>query len=114
LIDQKLSALLRRPLPDPTLDIAARCTGEPYATHLSSGSATPSLVAPSPVPPALVETWRARSHGLGRVAWAVIGAPADIEAVAHALAANPVWPSASPHAAAPPKMDDLRVYDATA
>jgi hypothetical protein len=100
---RKLSALARRPLPDPALSVAAQCAGEPYA-----------VLPSAPISSATLETWRSRSHGLGRVAFAVVGAPADIEAVAAAVAGTPAWPNGSPAQVAPPNVDDLHAYDATA
>jgi hypothetical protein len=120
---RKLSALARRPLPDPALHVAAQCAGEPYAVSPGGDAARSpggdaarpaSTAAPAPISTATLEIWRSQSHGLGRVAFAVVGAPADIEAVATAVAGTPAWPTGSPALASPPKVDDLLAYDATA
>jgi len=105
LIEQKLAALARRPLPDAVLASVAECTGEPYAPRRSG--------AAPPVAAKTVEAWRVASHGLGRVALGAVGAPADLEIVATAVTESPAWPAGAAVAPSPPaSVEDLRVYDA--
>jgi hypothetical protein len=83
-VTRKAAALARRPLADPALADAARCTGEAYAAGDSSSAST--------VSPAELEAWRGAAHGLGRVAIATVGDAALADATAGALGRAPPWP----------------------
>jgi hypothetical protein len=105
-VARKLAALAQRPIADPALRVAARCTGEAFA----SADAAP------PLPASTVEAWRAASAGLGRVVFGAVGPREEVIALAAAVGQGPLWPHASPlialgasHAAS----DAIQVYDAT-
>jgi hypothetical protein len=83
-VARKAAALARRPLADPALADAARCTGEAYAAG-----------GPVTVSAAELESWRRAAHGLGRVAIATVGNAALADAAASALANAPAWPRAA-------------------
>ncbi|HEX3771850.1 MAG TPA: hypothetical protein VHV30_13330 [Polyangiaceae bacterium] len=92
-VARKAAALARRPLPDPALIDAARCTGEAYA----AGDATNA----GDVSAADLEAWRAAAHGLGRVAIATVGDAALADATAVTLERAPAWPRAADIPASP-------------
>jgi hypothetical protein len=103
-VGRKASALVRlAPIDGARVD-AARCTGEAYA---GASTALPSG--------ADLEAWRAAVHGLGRVAVAVAGEDAIVNAAANALAHGAAWPVAVPIGAAPWPASNARatVYDAS-
>jgi hypothetical protein len=111
LVLQKLAALARRPLPDPMLDAAAACTGDPYAVRASAAPGT----AATPLGARTLEAWRLASHGLGRVAFGAVGPAAELDAIATAVAESPAWPAGIPVVTLlPPASPDLGVYDAAA
>ena len=91
LVQQRLLALTHRPMADPALYDAVRCTDEPFSMPAVSAWTAPS--------PATIEAWRARAHMEGRVALAAVGDAATTEAVAAAIANGPAWPR--PAAATP-------------
>jgi hypothetical protein len=111
-VHKKLAALDARPLRDPALLDAARCTGEPFAPPKAGASALDS-------PPATlerVESWRKAAHGLGRVAIALAGDGALAEPAAAALGRGDAWPAAPTRAEGeplPPADAPVEVYDAT-
>ena len=72
---KKLAALARRPLPNPALLDAVRCTGELYGPP--DGAAPAEALAPREL-----EAWRRAAHGTGRVAFAAVGSDRLGEAVA--------------------------------
>jgi hypothetical protein len=110
-VEKKLGALARRPLPDPAWSRVAECTGEPYASR------PPASSVPGTAPPVTaksLEAWRAATAGLGRVAFAVVGPPADVDAVSAAVAGGPAWPAAPVPSPGPPGLAaDVTGYDAT-
>jgi hypothetical protein len=79
-VEKKLAALAQRPLRDPALLDAARCTGEPFGISSAPAAGLPE-----------VEAWRKAAHTLGRVAFAAVGPAAIGEAVAEAIARGPAW-----------------------
>jgi hypothetical protein len=103
-VARKAGALLRRPLADGSLRPIAACTGEAYSVSGDAAATTSD-----------VESWRGRSHGLGRVAIAVAGDKGTSDAALRALAATPAWPAASPLAPAPWRGGEspLVTYDAS-
>jgi hypothetical protein len=105
-VRKKLAALAQRPLLDPALDLAARCTGETRAlTGAHREPEGPNVET--------LETWRQAAAGLGRVAMATAGSAAVGDAVADALLRGAPWPSATAIASEPRATDEARVYDAT-
>jgi hypothetical protein len=104
-VKRKLAALAERPLPDPALRAVVECTGEPFA----GGGTAPDV----PVIASVVETWRAASHGLSRVALAAVGAGDAVDAIAMAVAESQPWPRGAPVTPAPPPPnEDIQVYEA--
>ena len=100
---KKVAALARRPLPDPALLEAMRCTGEAFG--LAKASDGPSAVE--------LEAWRKAAHGLGRVAFATAGGDKLAEAVSAAMARANAWPAAAPIAREPwPTDARAEVYEA--
>jgi hypothetical protein len=83
-VARKTEALRRRPLADAPLGDLAACTGEAYSI---AGDAMPTATD--------LEGWRARAHGLGRVAIAIAGDRAASDAALLALKASPPWPAAA-------------------
>jgi hypothetical protein len=114
LVEKKLAALASRPLPDLALSPVAECTGEPFAPR-QAGSSSPGAATPVPgVNVGSVEAWRAASLGLGRVAFAVVGTTADVDAVATAVAEGPAWPvTPTVTLPRPPLSPGVTGYDAT-
>ena len=107
-VERKLSSFARHALRDPTLLEAARCTDEPLSLdHGETVNASPEAL----------EKWRAASDGLGRVVFGVAGTAREVDAVASAILAQPVWPAAAPFvrvaASSAGAPEPLRVYDAT-
>jgi hypothetical protein len=103
-VQSRSEALLHRPLADPSLGDFASCTGEAFSIP---GDTTPTA--------AQVEGWRARAHGLGRVAMAIAGGRAACDAATSALSSSAAWPAASPVEPAPWKTPETApvVYDAS-
>jgi hypothetical protein len=84
-VQRKVEALARRPLPDRALADVAQCTGEAFG-----------LGSDAPPSAAELEAWRKAAHGIARVAFATAGDEALAAAVQGALASGPAWPAASP------------------
>lgn len=107
---KKLAALAARPLRDSSLARWAKCVGSPYALPSRTGKSGDDLVL------ARLENWRARAHGLGRVAIAVAAPSAMAEAVATAVARGAAWKQGAPAAATTPAEAafDVDVYEASA
>src|SRR5262249_14299910 len=75
-----------RPMRDPALADAVRCTGEAFGT----------TGAPREVGAPELEAWRKEAHGVGRVAFAAAGGAAIADAAATALARAGGWPEVRP------------------
>lgn len=103
-VARKVGALAPRPLAHGALVDLARCTGEAYG---STGDVTPTA--------ADLESWRAASHGLGRVAVATTGAEGIGEAAVRALRRGPTWARGAALSASQWPAPDARafVYDAS-
>jgi hypothetical protein len=109
-VTRKLATLAQRPIPDPALYAATRCTGEPFPLPLpKDGAENAPLSAPT------VETWRAAIAGLGRVVFAAVGPREEVLALAASVGEGPAWPTAIVPAVGTrsPATDALQVYDAT-
>lgn len=85
LVQHKIEALARRPLPDRALADVAECTGEAFG-----------LGADVPPTAAELETWRQAAHGADRVAFSVAGDETLASAVSDALIRGPSWPAGAP------------------
>jgi hypothetical protein len=81
-VQRKIEALARRPLPDRALADVAQCTGEAFG-----------LGADLPPTAAELETWRQAAHGAARVAFSVAGDETLASAVSDALIRGPAWPA---------------------
>ncbi|HEV3192726.1 MAG TPA: hypothetical protein VGY54_19595 [Polyangiaceae bacterium] len=103
-VARKVAALAARPLASSALVDLARCTGEAYG---SSADATPTA--------AELESWRASSHGLGRVAVATTGGEDIAEAAVRALRRGPPWARGAAISPSERPSQDARavVYDAS-
>ncbi len=87
LVQKRLEALARRPLPDPALAPLARCRGEPFgAPH---GASPPPTLAE-------LEGWRSAAFVRARVALAAVGPAPSVRAVVDAIARGPAWPAGEP------------------
>ncbi len=86
-VKKKLDALAHRPLPDPALLDATRCTGEPFGL-IRNAQTPPELTAIE------LETWRRAAHGTGRVALAAVGTAPFTSEAALSVARAGTWPAA--------------------
>lgn len=104
LVQHKIEALARRPLPDRALADVAECTGEAFG-----------LGADVPPTAAELESWRQAAHGAARVAFSVAGDETVASAVSEALSRGDTWPSGvavvPPHR--PPPAASAVMYDAS-
>ncbi len=104
LVQHKIEALARRPLPDRALADVAECTGEAFG-----------LGADVPPTAAELESWRQAAHGAARVAFSVAGDETVASAVSDALSRGDAWPSGvavvPPHR--PPPAASATMYDAS-
>ncbi len=82
---RKAAALSARPLIDAAWVDVAQCTGDAFG---SGAEALPT--------PAELESWRAASHGLGRLAIATAGGVELADAATRALERGPPWPVGAP------------------
>jgi hypothetical protein len=82
LVQRKIEALARRPLPDRALADVAQCTGEAFG-----------LGADAPPTAGELESWRQAAHGASRVAFSVAGDETLAGAVSDALIRGPAWPA---------------------
>ena len=105
---KKLAALARRPLADPALLEAVRCTGEAFAST-KTASLAPAVTGRE------LEAWRRAAHGLGRVALSAAGSERVAVAATAAIARGDAWPTAAPVLAEawPAPNARAEVYDAT-
>ena len=107
---KKLAALAKRPLADPALLEAVRCTGEAFASvKAASPALAPTLTGRE------LEAWRRAAHGLGRVAMSAAGSERVALAATAAIAGGDAWPTAAPALAEawPAPNARAEVYDAT-
>ena len=109
---RKLDALATRPMADPALLDAARCTGEPFAVPSVPKAATPTR---APLSAGELDAWRRAAHGLGRVAFASVGPAGLGDAAAQAIARGAIWPVAASVVPSPwPAVDaPAEIYDAS-
>jgi hypothetical protein len=90
---KKVTALRRRPLPDPKALDVARCTGEPFAPPAIRGaSAGATHPAGDVVAASILERYRAAAHGGSRVSVGSAGSSALADGVARGLAQGGPWP----------------------
>ena len=104
LVQRKVEALSRRPLPDRAMAFVARCTGEAYG-----------LGADTQPTAAELEGWRQAAHGTVRVTFAVAGDDGFASALIDSLARAPAWPRGLARAPEPFSQGDapLVTYDAS-